>query len=182
MNKKIFLVFSSLLLAVYLPAQVRKIEFQASGLTCSMCSKAVSKAVSPLPFVKDIKTDLNKNLFVITTNDSVFVNPDDIRKKVEEAGFSVAKLYMEMDFSAEPVKSEQHLEKNGYHFNFVNVQPKTLNGNVRLQVIDKGFVSAKDYKKFAGLTKMKCYKTGYAEDCCEAPLVAGKTRIYHVTL
>lgn len=182
MNKKIFLAFGALLLVVYLPAQLRKIEFQASGLTCSMCSKAVSKAVSPLPFVKDIKTDLNKNLFVITTNDSVFANPDDVRKKVEEAGFSVAKLYMEMDFSNETIENGEHLEKNGYHFNFMNVPAKTLNGNVRLQVIDKGFVSAKEYKKFSGLTKMKCYKTGYAEDCCTAPVVAGKTRIYHVTL
>lgn len=182
MNKKIFLVLSALLLAVYLPAQVSRIEFQASGLTCSMCSKAVSKAVTTLPFVKEIKTDLNKNLFVVTTKDSLFADPDDIRRKVEEAGFSVAKLYMEMDFSNEAVKNEEHLEKNGYHFNFLNVSSKSLNGPVRLQVIDKGFVSAKEYKKFAAQTKMKCYKTGYAEDCCAPPLVAGKTRIYHVTL
>lgn len=182
MNKKIFLALFGMLTVLAAAAQLKKIELVASGLTCSMCSKAINKALSPLPFVKEIKTDLNKNLFVITTNDSVFANPDDIKKKVEEAGFSVAKLYMEMDFSDEPVKNEQHLEKNGYLFSFVNITSRTLKGKIRLQVIDKGFVAAKEYKKFSGLTHLKCYKTGFAEDCCPNEGTTGKARIYHVTL
>jgi copper chaperone CopZ len=182
-KKNILFALAALLLAPALPAQVRKIEFQASGLTCSMCSKAISKALTPLPFVKEIKTDLNKSLFSITLKDSGYANLDDIKTKVEEAGFSVAKLWIEMDFSQQDIKNESHLEKNGYHFNFMNITDRKLNGNTRLQVIDKGFVSAKDFKKFSAATKLKCYKTGYAADCCPvANASTEKTRMFHVTI
>ncbi|MBL7728078.1 MAG: heavy-metal-associated domain-containing protein [Dinghuibacter sp.] len=173
MNKSIFSVLFALAVFFEAGAQVKKIELQASGLTCSMCSKAINKALSPLPFVKEIKTDLNKNLFIITPKDSVFANPHDIRQKVEEAGFSVARLFIEMNVSESQVQPDQQLEQNGYQLLYVGAAPRTLTGTVRLQFIDKGLVTAKEFKKFSGLTRSKWYKTGEA---------AGANRIYHVTL
>ena len=35
-----------------------------------------------------------------------------------------------------------------------------LSGDKKLGLLDKGFVSAKEYKKNSNLTKITCYKTG----------------------
>lgn len=178
MNKLLVCTLFAVLLFSGANAQVKKIELQASGLTCSMCSKAINKALSPLPFVEGIKTDLNKNLFIITPKDSVFANPDDIRQKVEEAGFSVARLFIEMTVPDSQVQPDQQLEQNGYQLLFVGATPRKITGTVRFQFIDKGLVTAKEYKKFSGLTRSKFYKTGVTTE----PTATGSTRIYHVTL
>ena len=50
---------------------------------------------------------------------------------------------------------------------------------VSIRFVDKGLTSAKEYKKYLGLTTMTCIKTGKAENCC---LSASKKRVYHVTV
>jgi hypothetical protein len=66
----------------------------------------------------------------------------------------------------------------------MNVKPQTLNGDQRLQVIDKNFVSAKEYKKNSAYTSMQCYQTGMMAACCKSPdaTVNSSNRIYHVTI
>jgi hypothetical protein len=54
--------------------------------------------------------------------------------------------------------------------------------NIRFQVLDKGYVSAKTFKKNAIYTKMDCYKTGVAGTCCTKSGVKEGNRIYHVML
>src|SRR6478735_315736 len=75
-------------------AQFNKAELQASGLTCSLCSNAINKALKTLPFVESVQTDLNKNLFTITFKNGQRPDIDAISKKVEDAGFSVAKFWL----------------------------------------------------------------------------------------
>jgi copper chaperone CopZ len=180
--KKIIIAFLSVFILLQAEARITKIEFQASGLTCSMCSKAIHKALEPLSFIADIKTDLNKNLFVITTKDSVPVQIDEIRKKVEGAGFFIAKLWISTGFDRADIKNDVHIDEAALAYHFMNVQPQTINGTIRLQVLDKGFVTAKEYKKNSRFTQMACYKTGYMESCCKVPGNAGKKRIIHVTI
>jgi hypothetical protein len=57
-------------------------------------------------------------------------------------------------------------------FHFINVKEQILAGDKTIRLLDKGFVSAKEYKKNSSLTKMACYKTGEEN---------GK-RIFHVTI
>lgn len=130
-------------------AQFTKAELQVSGLTCSMCSKATEKALHTLDFVGDIKTDLNRNLFVITFKNSSPVNLDQISKKVQSAGFSVNSLKATFNFNNVKLNSNS-FNYQGDTYMVVNGANKPLSGPVAVTVVDKGFAPASVYKKYAG--------------------------------
>lgn len=165
-------------------AQFEKAEFQASGLTCSMCSNAIHKALKTIPFIESIQTDLNDNLFQINFVKGVPVNIDLIKKKVEDAGFSIAKFWVMVDFHNLACKNELHVNINGANFHFMNVKEKVLNGSQKLQIIDKNYVPSKEFKKYAAFTAMPCYQTGMMSNCCKAHNEnnSSSERIYHVTM
>ena len=161
-------------------AQYRNVALQAAGLTCSMCSNAINKALKPLPFVENIDTDLKNNLFMITIKPGVTPDFDLLKKKVEDAGFSVGKLTVEVNFDKLAVTNDAHANIGGKNLHFLHVKDQTLDGWQKVQLIDRNFVVASQYKKMQGYTGMPCYKTGVAAACC-ANLKAGE-RIYHVTI
>jgi copper chaperone CopZ len=180
--KKIFFILLVILPGLIANAQLEKAEFQASGLTCSMCSNAINKALKTVPFIASINTDLNKNVFSIVFKKNTAVDLDVIRKKVEDAGFSIAKFWIVTDVHSLKVDSDEHVAIDGINFHFLNVKPQTLDGEQRLQVIDKNFVSAKEFKKNSAYTSMPCYQTGVMAACCKSPAAASSGRIYHVTI
>ena len=153
-------------------AQFTKAEVQVSGLTCSMCSNATEKSLRKLDFISDIKADLNRNLFTITFKKDAAVNLDQISQKVKAAGFSVSTLKATFDFNNIKVSNDYHFNYNGNIYHFLNVGDKTLNGPVAVTVLDKNFVSAATYKKYAAQTEMGCYKSG----------LMGSSRVYHLTI
>lgn len=182
--KKIFLLTIIIFAAYITNAQIEKAQFQASGLTCSMCSNAINKALKTVPFIESVQTDLNKNLFDITFKKNMPVDLDVIKKKVEDAGFSIAKFWIVEDFNNLKINNEEHVAVGNINFHFMNVKTQTLNGAQRLQLIDKNFVSAKEYKKNSVYTSMPCYQTGVMAACCKSPNAAANAsnRIYHVTI
>ncbi|MBS1918388.1 MAG: heavy-metal-associated domain-containing protein [Bacteroidetes bacterium] len=165
-------------------AQLQKAEFQASGLTCSMCSNAINKALKTVPFIESVDVNLNKNLFILSFKKDVPVDIDVIKKKVEDAGFSIAKFWITVNLSNEQIQNDAHVSVSGMNFHFMNVKPQTLNGIERLQLIDKNYISAKEFKKFSTYTSMSCYQTGTMGNCCKSKddAVASGSRIYHVTI
>ncbi len=184
-TQKINILFIIFLLGIpfFSNAQFEKAEFQASGLTCSMCSNAINKALKTVSFIESVHTDLNKNLFEINFKKNMPVDIDLIKKKVEDAGFSVAKFWVIVDMHNIKVANETHANINGANFHFMNVKEQTLNGKLKLQVIDKNFVSNKEYKRFSAYTSLQCYQTGTMSSCCKSKdgvIVSG--RIYHVTI
>ena len=46
-------------------AQVQKVNLQASGLTCAMCSKAIYKAVSAISFVDTVLVNIEASTYDI---------------------------------------------------------------------------------------------------------------------
>jgi copper chaperone CopZ len=177
-----------ILLFFFLPflvnAQFEKAEFQASGLTCSMCSNAINKALKTVPFIESINVDLNNNLFQINFVKGIPVNIDLIKKKVEDAGFSIAKFWVVVDLHNVKLKNELHSNINGANFHFMNVKDQVLNGRQRLQIIDKNYLPNKEFKKFSAYTSMPCYQTGAMSNCCKShnESMASSERIYHVTI
>lgn len=169
-------------MAFFTQAQVTKASLQASGLTCAMCARSVYKNLEALPFMDSIHTDLETSTFQLTFKEGAEMDADQIRKKVEDAGFSVASLRITVSFSGQQVKNDQHLTVNGKVYHFLNVKDQVLSGEKSLLLIDKAFLSAKDYKKYASATKMECFKTGVAGNCCTKDGVSDNTRIYHVTM
>ncbi len=124
---------------------------------------------------------MEKSTFGISFKDGATVVPDDIKKAVQDAGFSVASLKLTASFSNTPVENDAHITIGNNAFHFVDVPKQTLNGDRVLTIVDKNFISAKEHKKYAQFTKMKCYETGTMASCCPKDKNTG-TRIYHVTL
>jgi len=153
-------------------AQFTKAELQVSGLTCSMCSNATEKSLRKLDFISDIKTDLNRNLFIITFKKDAAVSLDQISQKVQSAGFSVNSLRATFNFDNVKVSNNYHFKYNGTLYDFLNVGDKTLDGPVAVTVLDKNFVPASTYKKYAAMADVPCYKTGMMDG----------SRVYHVTI
>lgn len=174
------LVFT-LLLAKNANSQLRNIELQAAGLTCSLCSNAILKALKPLPFIEEIKTDVANSTFLITTRAGVPVNLDQLSRKVEGAGFSVGKLSVEVNFDKIQVKNDTHTSVSNFVFHFLNIAPQAINGWQKVRVIDKNFLLANEVKKYSKLTTLACYKTGFTAACCNST-AATPQRVYHVTL
>lgn len=130
-------------------AQFTTVQLQVSGLTCSMCSKATEKSLRTLSFISDIKTDLNNSLYIITFKKDVPVSLQAISKKVQGAGFSVNNLKATFNFDGVKLTNNQ-FNYAGETYQLVKAPEKALSGPVVFTVVDKCFVSASAYKKYAG--------------------------------
>ena len=128
-------------------AQILKVELIATGLTCSMCSNAINKQFKAMPEVETVTTDLNKNTFTINLKKGNNLSPKAFKDKVEKAGFFIGSLILSMPL--ENVKAGDNVSYNAKEaaYVFVETRPQTLKGEVKLQVLDKGFVTQKEYKK-----------------------------------
>jgi copper chaperone CopZ len=169
------LFFVGILVGSARPAQAQfvKANLQVSGLTCSMCSFATLKQLQTLPFIDSINTDLEHSRYLLVFKKDQPISIDQIKRKVEDAGFSVAGLTMIYHFSNQKIENDYHLEYNHALYHFMQVKEQVLNGDVKLRVIDKGFIPDREYKKFLKSTTMPCYVTGKMPDV---------DRVYHVSL
>ncbi len=170
MKKLLVIIF---LLSVFFgKAQFKSANLQASGLTCAMCSNAINKSLKTLSFVEKVDADIANASFLIIFKQGTEINFDQLRKKVEDAGFSVAKLQVVTVFNNTAIENDKSVTINGKVFHFLNIKNQVLNGEQTITIVDKNFVPVKEYKKFTALTKAESFKTGQAQG----------TRIYHVTI
>lgn len=162
-------------------AQITNAKLVASGLTCSMCSKSIYEALQKVNGIESVKANIRESSYSIVFKKDGAASPDDLKKAVEDAGFSVARLQVTVNFENAVIKNDEHISIAGINLHFLNVQPQVLTGEKVLTVLDKNFEPAKEYKKYAHYTNMKCFTTGVMESCCESKSAPGM-RIYHVTI
>jgi len=182
MKKKLVFLFLGVFFVLISNAQITKATLQASGLTCALCAKAVYTNLASLSFVESVDTDLNASAFLIIFKKNAPVDFDQISKKVQDAGFSVASLKFTIKLDNLKVGNDVHSTIEGNVYQFVNVKAQNLNGEVVLKIVDKDFVSAKEFKKFSSSSKMECMKTGRTAACCLSAGIKENTRIFHVTI
>lgn len=180
--KKIFFMVMMVLGVVYSQAQFTKASLQATGLTCAMCSNAINKALMQVSFVESVKSDIKNSAFNIVFKQGQEVEIDALRKAVEDAGFSVGNLKMTGNFQEVKIENDKHIEIGKEVFHFLNVSEQVLNGEQTIMVVDKNFLTAKQFKKFSGASKMTCVQTGKAASCCVKDGIAADARVYHVTI
>ena len=180
--KHTILVLVVILSSIASQAQFKSANLQAAGLTCAMCTKAINKALEKLPFIQSVTADIQSSSFQIIFKEGQTVDVDGLKKAVEEAGFSVAKLKLTGEFDHVAIQNDTHVQINGRTFHFLNTRSQTLEGEKVITLVDKDFVSAKEYKKYSASTGMACVKTGKAQSCCVKDGIAADTRIYHVTI
>lgn len=151
--KNIIISFVVLFFAMESNAQIVKADIIATGLTCSMCSKSIYKQLTSLPEVASVDTDLNTNTFTVTLKPNTNVSPNIFRDNVEKAGFFIGSLVITSD--------SKTLE------NYINVENKQIpdTQQVQVQILDKGFVTDKEFKKLAKKHKeITSYSTENEDD------------------
>lgn len=163
-------------------AQISKVSLQASGLTCSMCSKAVKKALEEVSFVEKVQVDIKNQQYNLSFKEGSTIDFDALNKAVQDAGFSVASMKVTASVSNTKLEKDEHLKIGGQTFHFLNAANQTVDGQVTFSVVDKGFVTAKEFKKYASMTKMACVQTGRMAKCCTSDDAAPEARIYHVII
>jgi copper chaperone CopZ len=162
-------------------AQVTGAKLQASGLTCSMCSKAVKNALDKVPSVEAVQVDIKNQTYNLRFREGVPVSLDELSKAVEDAGFSVASLKVTalVDVTLE---KDEHIRIGDAYFHFLNASNQKLSGPVTFAVVDKSFVPAKEFRKYSAMSKMTCVQTGKAASCCTKESTPEGSRIYHAII
>lgn len=180
--KKLLLYLAIACIAVQANAQFSKATLQATGLTCAMCSNAINKALLGVPFVESVKSDIKNSAFNIVFRQDAVVDIDALKNAVEDAGFSVGSLKITGKFNGVKVENDRHIQFGNASLHFLDVKEQTLEGETTITVVDKNFVSAKQFRKFSSLTRMSCVQTGKAASCCTTEGTPADARVYHVTI
>jgi len=180
--KRYLLILILALVAIQSNAQFTKATLQATGLTCAMCSNAINKALLKLPFIESVKSNIKNSTFSIIFKEGLDLNIDGLKKAVEDAGFAVGGLKLTGTFTDLKIAADTHIKIGNAYFHFIGVTSQTLNGENTLSVLDKNFITAKQFKKISSANKMPCIESGTAGDCCAKDSIAPGTRVYHVTI
>lgn len=127
-------------------AQISKAEIMATGLTCSMCSNAINKQLKAMTEVDSISTDLNTNTFTVYFKKDVMLQPKVLKKAVEKAGFFVGSMVLTMKVDTQKIENNTLKIADGT-FVFIDSKNPVSSIEAAYQVVDKGFVTQKEYKK-----------------------------------
>lgn len=149
--------------------QIQSVTLQASGLTCSMCSRAIYKSLQKVSSVSKVQEDIEHSSYHIQFSDPEKVSLENLKKAVQDAGFSVARMEVMANFKNTDIASDSSLRMNDFTFYFVDVDRQQLNGDRNLLILDKDFLLDKDRKKYAG-------------DFNSLPQANRGERVFHVTL
>lgn len=163
-------------------SQFLKATLQASGLTCSLCSKAVKVALEEVSYVQEVKVDLKTQEYSIAFKENTDPDFDALKKAVGDAGFSIASLKVTGNFPDITVQKDKHITIAGKNFHFLNGSNQHLKGENTFTIVDKGFLSAKDFRKESSASKMECVQTGKAGSCCSKEGFSTDARVFHVKI
>ena len=173
-RKNRMMAIMCILLFFNVNAQFSKARLKVNGLTCSMCSLATQKQLQTIDFIDSIETDLNTTSYILYFKKNADIDCDLIKKKVEDAGFSVGSLILSANFNNQKIENNYHYPFKNTLYHFVDVKYQILNGNVMVKLIDKGFVGDKEFKKYNKIAQgHPCYQTGKMTDV---------DRVYHLTI
>lgn len=151
-------------------SQLTKVEIIATGLTCSMCSNAINKQLKTLADVEKVDVDLNTNTFIVFLKNNNQITPKTIKDKVENAGFFVGEMILFLSFDNQKVTDSAIVKNDKLSFIFIDSKNIFLNGETKLKVYEKSYLTTKTFKRIAKLLKH------HANDDVE------KENIYHVKI
>ena len=155
--------------------QIRSVSLQASGLTCSMCSRAIYKSLLKVPAVVKVTEDIQHSSYTIEFKEHEPIVLDDLRKAVKDAGFSMARMEVTADFNRIEIPADGTLHFGGVSFAFVGATARVLIGEKHLVLIDKDFLPEKERQKYLLLLKNTTSdRSGLANN--------DGNRIYHVII
>ena len=148
-------------------AQFTSASLEASGVTCSLCSKAIQRALEKVVFVQQVTVDVKMQVYNVTFKKNSIVYFDDIQKAVEDAGFSVASLKVTGNFNNLHLPTDQNIRIGDQTFYFLNGNGQILDGEKTFTLIDKNFLTPKAFKKYSASIRQSA---------------TSNIRIYHVII
>ncbi|MFM7838267.1 MAG: heavy-metal-associated domain-containing protein [Chitinophagaceae bacterium] len=151
--KKLITVTMYLLITTFASAQIISAELTATGLTCSMCSKATYNQLKSIAEVERVEPDLNNTAFIIHFKNNTPVHIGNLKKKVEDAGFAVGELVVLFKFDNQVAENNTSFVLDKDTYTFMDTKPGTLRGEVKLKILDKGYVVDKEYKKYSNMAQ-----------------------------
>ncbi len=128
-------------------AQISKVDIIATGLTCSMCSNAINKQLKALVEVDSIGTDLNTNTFTVYFKENKELQPKVLKNAVEKAGFFVGSMVITAKFDTAKSPDNPVVSHDGANYVFIESKNTAVGKAAQYRVLDKGFVTQKEYKK-----------------------------------
>ena len=138
MKKQFLIVCIGFLLSITVNAQIKSAEIVASGLTCSMCSKAIFKSLEKLSFVDTVKVNIETSTYILSLSNSKEAKIEDIKEAVYGAGFAIAKMGLSLQLN-------EKVATNGAVFNNANYQFKwKLTKDRNIAPIQKVWILNKD--------------------------------------
>ncbi|MFM1841102.1 MAG: hypothetical protein RIR47_1151 [Bacteroidota bacterium] len=137
MKLKLLFVACSFVLVGSINAQIKSAEVLASGLTCSMCSKAIFKALSQLDFVDTVKVNIETSVYQLSFKKDSAVKIEGIRDAVYDAGFAIAKLSITADWKDKTAVKDLVFNDLGYQFKWQTKVNKTLSSNQKVVIVNK---------------------------------------------
>jgi copper chaperone CopZ len=151
--KKLITITLLLFITTFANSQIIRAELTATGLTCSMCSKATYNQLISIAEVEKVEPDLNNTTFIIHFKSNTPVTISNLKKKVEDAGFAVGELVVLFKLDKQVAENNTSFLLDNNTYTFMDTKTSTLSGEVKLKILDKGFVVDKEYKKFLKMTK-----------------------------
>lgn len=142
MKNFIFFIVFSLVLSTTANAQIKSAEVLASGLTCSMCSKAIFKALSKLDFVDTVKVNIETSVYHLSFKKDSVVKIEGVRDAVYDAGFAIAKLSITADWKDKNAIKDLVFNDLGYQFKWQTKSNKPLSSNQKVYIINKDILPA----------------------------------------
>ena len=128
-------------------SQISKAEIMATGLTCSMCSNAINKQLKATVGVDSVSTDLNTNTFTVYFKKESKIMPKVLKEGVEKAGFFIGSLVITVPTESLKMAEDKTISLNGFTFVLLDEKLKNSNGETKVRVYDKGYVTQKEHKK-----------------------------------
>ena len=178
--KKLVLILAVIFVGVTVQAQFTTARLQATGLTCAMCSNAINKALEKVAFIETVRSDIKNSAFNITFRKDMEIDIDELKEAVEDAGFAIGSLKLTGVFDGIAIANDRHVKIGNRNFHFLNIDSQVLQGEKTIVLVDKDFVTRKEFRKYSASTKMRCVETGKAGACCQG--MEEGSRIYHVTI
>jgi copper chaperone CopZ len=145
MKKLIILI--AILIGNFAYSQVKTIEIFATGLTCSMCSKATYNKLKTLPNIDSIATNLETTSFILYLKANTNTSLELVKNKIEAAGFAVGSILVTMDIATQKLGINSKLVVGGDTFYFTEKNITNANGIIKFKVFKKGFLTEKEFKK-----------------------------------
>lgn len=142
-------------------SQITKVEIMATGLTCSMCSNAINKQLKSLSQIDSVGTNLNTNTFTVYFKKDNSLEPKVLKSAVEKAGFFVGSMVLTAKFHTPKIEDNTTLKMDDATYTFIDIKNPVAHQETKYIVLDKGFVTNKEYKK---LLKSYSKYPGYATE------------------